>query len=148
MSAQKDRGREPQGPWRIRTDAGLPSLADVRRFVEAVTTSVDLDGKRAFDVKVAVSEACANAMEHAHGRSATVEVRADIRNSRLLFEIIDSGCFAAPGAVAQSDGGLRGLGLPLMITLMDEVGVRRVPEQGTVVTLAVYLDRSPLQARS
>ena len=143
MGTENDRSWEPEGPWRTRTDAGLPSLADVRRFVEAVTTSVGLDDERAFDVKVAVSEACANAMEYAQDRSPAIEVHADIHDGRLYFEIVDSGSFAAPGTVALSNGGLRGLGIPLMIALMDEVGVRRVPEQGTVVTLAVHLDRLP-----
>jgi len=38
---------------------------DVRKFVEEVGAECALDLERVFDLKVAVSEACANVVEHA-----------------------------------------------------------------------------------
>ena len=37
-------------------------LCEIRRFVESVAADLTLDAERTFDLKVAVSEACANAV--------------------------------------------------------------------------------------
>ncbi len=103
--------------------------------------SVGLDDERTFDLKVAVSEACANAMEHARGPTGRVDVCAEVKGDRLVLEITDNGAFTGPDPGRSEARDHRGLGLPLMIALMDEVAVRRVPGVGTVVTLS--LDLSP-----
>jgi hypothetical protein len=43
--------------WSLCVDAATARLADVRRFVEVVAGEALLDPERAFDCKVAVSEA-------------------------------------------------------------------------------------------
>ncbi len=114
-------------------------LAEVRRFVEQVAAEVALNPERSFDLKVAVSEACANAVEHAGCESAPLEVLARLRSHRLTFVVTDNGLFKPP--VSRRAGfGSRGLGLPLMVTLMDEVTFSRTPTGGTRVTLSVVLD--------
>lgn len=127
------------GDWAIRVEADSSRLADIRRFVEEVATGVRLDAERVFDLKVAVSEACANALEHAGCRSWPLQISAKVQAGRLVFVVIDNGVFRPPRACR--DGmGFRGLGLPLMVTLMDEVTFCRAPEGGTIVTLSVELD--------
>jgi serine/threonine-protein kinase RsbW len=128
--------------WAIRVDAQTSRLADIRRFVEEVAAEVALDVERVFDLKVAVSEACANAVEHAGCESLPLEVLARLHSRRLTFVVTDSGLFHPP-SVARDDFGNRGLGLPLMVTLMDEVTFARAPEGGTRVSLSVLLDRVP-----
>ena len=128
--------------WAIKVDAQTARLADIRRFVEHVAAEVPLDVERVFDLKVAVSEACANAVEHASCEALPLEVSARLQSQRLTFVIIDNGLFRPP-SVARDDFGNRGLGLPLMLTLMDEVTFARIPGGGTKVSLSVLLDRAP-----
>ncbi len=113
-------------------------LVEVRRFVEEVATEVALDSERMFDLKVAVSEACANVVEHSGCESVPLEVRAHVHAERLTFSITDRGCFKPPNPTRQAYGN-RGLGLPLMVALMDEVTFVRSPAGGTRVSLSVLL---------
>jgi len=123
----------------IRVKADTARLAEVRRFVEEVARELALDAERLFDVKVAVSEACANAVEHAGCEEAPLEVCAQTNAQRLIFTVTDTGIFHAP---APADAGFtyRGLGLPLMVALMDEVSFTRTPGGGTTVSLSVLLE--------
>jgi len=124
--------------WAIRVEADTSHLADVRSFVEQVATELALDFERVFDLKVAVSEACANALEHAGCGAAQLEVSASVQAERLTFVVSDAGLFRPPAA-ARAEIGSRGLGLPLMVTLMDEVSFCHAPEGGTRVSLSVQL---------
>jgi serine/threonine-protein kinase RsbW len=128
--------------WVISVDSVTAKLAEVRRFVDEVAADVALDMERAFDLKVAVSEACANAVEHAGCESAQLEVIARLRSRCLTFVITDDGLFRPP-SFNRDDFRSRGLGLPLMVTLMDEVTFTRTPRRGTRVTLSVLLDGQP-----
>jgi anti-sigma regulatory factor (Ser/Thr protein kinase) len=83
-------------------------LAEVRRFVEEAAGDAALDVEHVLDLKMAVSEACANTVEHA-GRHTPM-----------------------PRAGGDDH---RGLGLPLMVALMDEVTFARMPGGGTTVNL-------------
>jgi len=126
--------------WALCVDSASAKLAEVRRFVEKVAAEVALDLERAFDLKVAVSEACANAVEHAGCESAPLEISARLHSRRLTFVVTDNGLFRPPGC-GRVGFGSRGLGLPLMVTLMDEVTFARTPNGGTSVSLSVLLDR-------
>ncbi|MBU2603070.1 MAG: ATP-binding protein [Actinobacteria bacterium] len=114
-------------------------LTDIRRFVEDVGREIGLDDERVFDLKVAVSEACANAVEHSGGHHHPLEVCARLHDDRLVLEISDGGDFRVPGARRCSRRDDRGLGLPLMVALMDEVRIAKVRGGGTTVHLSLYL---------
>lgn len=131
----------PECEWALCVDSVTARLADVRRFVEEVAAQVSLDLERIFDLKVAVSEACANAVEHAGCETTPLEISARLKSRRLSFVVTDSGFFRPPSTGRESFGS-RGLGLPLMVTLMDEVTFTRTPG-GTTVTLSILLDPEP-----
>ncbi len=114
-------------------------LTEIRRFVEDVGQEFGLDGERVFDLKVAVSEACANAVEHSGGQHHPLEVCARFYDDRLVFEISDGGDFRLPGARRNARRDDRGLGLPLMVALMDEVRIAKMRGGGTTVHLSLYL---------
>ncbi|MHB1344829.1 MAG: ATP-binding protein [Thermoleophilia bacterium] len=114
-------------------------LAEIRRFVEEVGLDAALDPERVFDLKVAVSEACANAVEHSGGQHAPLVVCAFIYTDRLVFEISDGGDFRVPGALRGSGRDDRGLGLPLMVALMDEVRIAKTRGGGTNVSLSLFI---------
>lgn len=124
--------------WAITVDSQTARLAEIRRFVGEVAAEVALDIERVFDLKVAVSEACANAVEHAGCETLPLEVSARLHSKRLTFVVTDNGLFHPP-SVARDEFSNRGLGLPLMVTLMDEVTFARIPEGGTRVSLSVLL---------
>ncbi len=126
---------------RIQVAAESSRLADIRQFVESVGTEHGLDDNQIFDLKVAVSEACANAVEHSGVTKAPIELCAWFHPDKLVFEISDSGGFRLPRSEPGFQADSRGLGLPLMVALMDEVRIRKLPNAGTNVTLTLYLDR-------
>jgi anti-sigma regulatory factor (Ser/Thr protein kinase) len=124
----------------IRVEPETARLVDIRKFVEEVATELSLDLERVFDLKVAVSEACANVVEHAGCDAVPLEVRARVQAERLTFSVSDSGSFRPPRPSREVVSS-RGLGLPLMVALMDEVTFVRSPEGGTCVSLSVLLSR-------
>jgi serine/threonine-protein kinase RsbW len=125
----------------IRVRAERVHLADIRRFVEEVGADISLDLERVFDLKVAVSEACANVVEHAGCETESLEVCARFESPRLTFTVRDTGCFRTPSPAREAFSN-RGWGLPLMVALMDEVSFVRSPEGGTCVSLCVLVERS------
>jgi len=128
----------------IRVEAETARLAEIRRFVEEAAGEAALDLERIFDCKVAVSEACANAVEHAGGHSLPLEISARLQARRLTFVVTDNGPFRRL-TPAREDARNRGLGMPLMVALMDEVSFARAPGGGTTVSLSVLLDRIAVQ---
>lgn len=129
----------------IRVRAETSQLAEIRRFVEEVAFEAALDVERVFDLKVAVSEACANACEHASCAEVPLEIRARLDSRQLTFVVTDTGPFHPPFPLRETVNN-RGLGLPLMVALMDEVSFARVPGGGTAVSLSVLL--GPAVSRS
>lgn len=102
----------------------VSSLASTRR---------DLTDDRIDDLKLAVSEACTNAIE-AHGAASTddsVVVRCAEFDDRLEISINDSGEGFDPAALPEHPPVTdperlnfeRGLGIPLIRTLVDEVSI-------------------------
>jgi anti-sigma regulatory factor (Ser/Thr protein kinase) len=97
----------------------------IRRWVEA-NEGTD-DDCAAF--VIAVSEACANSIEHAYGpRDGTVHVRASLVDGEAEVTIRDRGKWREPR------NGNRGRGIPIMVEFMDEVSVEP-GENGTTVKL-------------
>lgn len=124
--------------WAISVRSDTSSLQEIRAFVERVAGEVGVDSERTFDLKVAVSEACANAVEHSGTESQPLRVAARLATGRLSFLVKDNGLFRPPSYLRE-DFSNRGLGLPLMVTLMDEVTFTRTADGGTEVTLSLIL---------
>jgi serine phosphatase RsbU (regulator of sigma subunit)/anti-sigma regulatory factor (Ser/Thr protein kinase) len=97
----------------------------IRRWVEA-NDGTD-DDCAAF--AIALSEACANSIEHAYGPvNATIDLRASLLNGIATVTIQDHGEWREPR------GGNRGRGIPIMREFMDDVSIER-SERGTRVDL-------------
>ena len=127
--------------WVIRVRPETAELEQVRRFVEQVACEAELRVEKTFDLKVAVSEAAANAMEHACGEEALLEIEARLQWERLTFLVTDTGFFRPP-CPPRGELTNRGLGLPLMVALMDEVSFSRAPGGGTRVSLSILLGQA------
>jgi serine/threonine-protein kinase RsbW len=123
----------------IKLEAAPEQLREIRGFMDQVSQEAGLDPERAFDLKVAVSEACSNAVEHSAGDRVPLEICATVHPDRVVVEISDGGDFRLTTR-SQDRGGERGLGLPLMVALMDEVRFYRRSGKGTTVALCLFLE--------
>jgi PAS domain S-box-containing protein len=92
--------------------------------------------ERRFDIQVATSEACANAIEHSPPESEVV-LDVLIYQDRLEIRVEGPGQFELP-AMAARERAHRGLGLPLMAKLSDHLALYSGPRGGTLVGLTFY----------
>lgn len=110
------------------------------------------------DIKVAVSEACTNAVNHAYGdgEDGMVTIKLHTFDDRLEIMVIDQGRsfdiktilnelqpLNASMTLEQMNEG--GLGLYLIETLMDQVTVNN--ESGVVVFMTKFLNRDEVDQR-
>ncbi|MGI8794602.1 MAG: ATP-binding protein [Acidimicrobiales bacterium] len=119
----------------------VSSLASARR---------DIDDDRIDDLKIAVSEACTNAIE-AHSAGATndqVVLRCVEHDDRLEVVIRDFGPGFEPAELPEDPPVTdperldeRGLGIPLIKTLVDDAQFESADE-GTIVTLVMQCGRA------
>ncbi len=123
-------------PFHLSIPADLSCLSAVRAWAGDIGSRASLDGDRVFDLQVTVSEATANGIEHA---ASEVELTAWVLPDRLIVEIINDGPFR-PGLVKDHDERRRGLGLPLMVSLADQVHVSRLADDKTQVSLTFFLE--------
>ena len=136
----------------LEVPASAEYIAIARLVVSSLATSRrDLADERIDDLKLAVSEACTNAIE-AHGAVATddhVVVRLIEGDDRLEVLIDDSGRGFDPATLPEHPPVTdperlnfeRGLGIPLIRTLVDEVAFDS-GDDGTSVKLTIYCGRA------
>lgn len=113
----------------------LASLAAIRAFVAHWAAEIGLSEEKTFRMSVAVSEACANAIEHPSELS-DITLWAWKREGRFTIDVWHAGEFQVR---ARQDQGHRGMGLPLMVACADEVMFAALPEGGTRVSLSVFI---------
>ena len=118
--------------------ADLTNLKEARDFAERAAADFGFDSDGCYQVKLALSEAITNAIQH--GSSSPFEhVRIGIAKQAgaLVFEVADNGRFVPRverrGAMPES-----GRGLEFMRLMMDEVDVRSTSE-GTLLRLTKRL---------
>ena len=92
------------------------------------------------DLKVAISEACTNAIKHSSDDTFTIIY--SIMVNGLTIEIIDNGKGYDKNSVTEPDlDNLKesGMGLFIIESLMDEVNVESVQGKGTTIKMTKYL---------
>lgn len=119
--------------------ADLAHLKEARDFAERAAAEFGFHAEACFEVKLALSEAISNAIQHGSSSPAdVVHVAARELGGALAFEVADSGRFVPRvmrrGAMPES-----GRGLEFMRRLMDEVEVRPRLD-GTLLRLTKRLD--------
>ena len=135
-------------------DLEIPARRDHLALVRlVVTAAATVDGRlsdrRIDDLRLAVSEACANAVDAlvAAGIESPVVVSVDLSGDDVAVTVTDRAGGFEPAALEPIPGATepgrlgheRGLGIPLMRSLIDEVTFTRTAE-GTAVRLAVHPD--------
>lgn len=132
-----------------------PDYLDVVRMVVATAASLEpsFADDRIADLRIAVSEACTNAID-AHADlgqpddTDRIVIRCDLADDRIEVEVVDRGGGFDPGDLdalpAVEDPARldfeRGMGIELMRTLTDETAFSS-SEEGTSVRLVVYHTR-------
>jgi anti-sigma regulatory factor (Ser/Thr protein kinase) len=117
--------------------AAVPSsLVGVRRELDRFLACRLIPPARTQDVRLAVTEACANAVVHAYpnGVAGTVQVTADVTTETLVVEVRDYG--SGFGAHHPRIG----VGMRLMRALAESVLIDDA-DPGTAVRMTFLLDR-------
>lgn len=117
-----------------------------RLALSGLARSTPVDEATLADLKLAVTEACGNAVRHAYADGqGTVSVRFTVTGDLLEMEVADRGAgihlVPAPDEPAD-DPGLpeSGMGMAIIRAVVDDVDVREGDDgQGTVVTMAKRL---------
>ena len=113
------------------------SVPLARRILKRSLDSLGIDVETISDIELALTEACTNVLDHAHGDD-DYTVSAGIDGHTCVIEVIDRG--------AGFDGSERGLldaapssedgrGIQLMRALVDRLEFQNQPTSGTVVHL-------------
>jgi serine/threonine-protein kinase RsbW len=143
--------RLPNRPVSLTLPAEAEYLDLVRFTLYGIATRLGFSYEETEDMKVAVSEACNNAVIHAYepGNSGLIEIRFEPSPDELRIIVKDEGLsFDIDKLISStsmhdrslSDTQVGGLGLYLMQALMDEVEVK--VNGGTEVTLIKKLIKS------
>lgn len=124
----------------VRLPATADSLTVARQVVTGVALAAGMSGEPVEDVKIAVTEACTNAVRHAYdgGAPGAMEVSAWIDGDRLVVTVCDDGAgFAGePGAASPA-----GVGLVAIRALAREVGLRERPGGGAEIAMSFDIAR-------
>jgi serine/threonine-protein kinase RsbW len=109
-------------------------------LAEYALGEVGADPDDVHEVQLALTEACANVLEHA-GPGDNYDVDLTIFPDGCTIDVVDLGVgFDAPDAPRMSgDWAENGRGLALIEALMDDVRLTSQPDRGTVVHLAKNL---------
>jgi anti-sigma regulatory factor (Ser/Thr protein kinase) len=119
-----------------------PDLPRVRENVRAAALAAGLGPQRVTDLVLAVHELAVNSVMHGGGSGS---LRQWVEGGALFVEVADRGRFpaeAVPGEAADAARGARpegGLGLRIVRRACDSLEIRRDPEQGTVIRVAMAI---------
>lgn len=119
-----------------RFELGFPAepaaLAEVRHAMQEWLRDCPLDARAAYDVLLAVGEACANAIEHGHrGDGGTIGLQATFDSAGLRITVSDHGRWKRP---APGPDPVRGRGLAMIRALIPEVKIT-ASDNGTTVEM-------------
>lgn len=133
----------------------IPSAPEYIRLARLTVAGIGAQLKLSFDeiedLKIAVAEACTNALLYgcSNRRDEEIIVRYTIGDSKLIISVTDNGegfdCreVALPDPQALVPGGL---GLFLIRALVDEVDILGCPDRGTEVKMIKYLAEGKINA--
>jgi len=115
--------------------ADLRLLKEARDFAARAAEEFGLDGAACYDVKLAMSEAVTNAIQHGSSSpSDPIKIGIVAEGRALVFEVLDTGRFR-PRVRRRGELSESGRGLEFMRVLMDEVDLRP-GDSGTLMRFA------------
>ncbi len=124
-----DIGVQPHGTVVLTLDARPENLALTRLALAGVAANTGAPREVVSDLKLAVTEACTNVIQHAYGRShgtGSIVVRYTGEPGTIAIEIEDTGSGFEPGsspAGGGRNGSGNGMGLMIIRVLTDELEI-------------------------
>lgn len=125
----------------------LPSKAEyvsiARLAASMLSNSIGFDIESIDDIKVAVGEACNNAVLHGKCEEEVYEINFEINDDKIQIEVRDNGRGFDEDKYSEPDlNNLKGngLGIYIMRSLMDEVNIIANSDEGTILKLVKFLD--------
>jgi serine/threonine-protein kinase RsbW len=120
-----------------------PEYVSIARITSsAIANKMGFNIEEIEDIKVAVGEACNNAVVHGCGENCKFNVSFTISDNKFIIEIRDEGkgfdidkC-PSPDVCNPRESGL---GIFIIKSLMDDVDVESSPKQGTIIRMIKYL---------
>ena len=104
--------------------ADLRLLKDAREFAERAAIDFGLENGDCYQVKLAMSEAVTNAIQHGSSSPRDpIRIAIMAEGQALVFEVLDTGRFR-PRVMRRGELSESGRGLEFMRVLMDEVDLR------------------------
>lgn len=112
-------------------------LSVIRSLAEDAATACEFDEKTVFAIKVAISEAAANAIEHGSpkGEEDTIQVEISCSVDDMTVRIKDNGSFQRRKATENDQLSTRGRGIYLITALMDSVSIQE-SSAGTLLSMS------------
>lgn len=136
----------------LRLPAEAATVPVVRTLCRGTMLQLGVDPRCIEDVALAVTEACANVVEHGGPATHPYEVQVELRADWCHIRIIDHGrgfdAAGLPTGPVPSDAE-RGRGIALMRAVLDRIDFESRPEAGTIAHLQkrlVLRQDSPLLA--
>jgi serine/threonine-protein kinase RsbW len=130
--------------FEIEREAQAENLRGIRDFIETACREAGVERSAAFDLKLAVDEACSNILEHGYAglTPGPIRVRFDAEGDQVVVTITDRGrAFDPKDAVVpdlDADWEQRrvgGLGWHLIRRSVDSVAYESNPDVGNRLTL-------------
>jgi serine/threonine-protein kinase RsbW len=123
-----DLGLQPQRTVVLTLDARPENLALTRLALAGVAANAGAPREVVSDLKLAVTEACTNIIQHAYGSdtTGTIVVRYTGEPGLLSIEVEDTGSGFEPGAppvAGERNGTGNGMGLMIIRVLTDELEI-------------------------
>lgn len=143
----ENRSQTKKGEVKINRKLDMQShrknLSVIRQEVEDIANSCGFTENDIYQMKVAVSEAAANAIEHGSplGEKSKIHLSIECDGEKMIIEITDEGVFKARLPVTDGRPSHRGRGIFLMTALMDQVSITE-HQEGTVVRLVKFRESS------
>ena len=121
----------------VRLPQEAETVALIRTAVTNTLTLFGVDERCVEDIRLALSEACTNVIEHASVHDE-YEVRVEVNDDRCAISVTNTGNgLDASGleGVMPDASSHRGRGVAIMRAVMDQVDFTSEPEEGTIVRL-------------
>jgi len=135
-----DTGRTDMPKVSLKIPARPENVAVVRQALSGLADSMRLEKGVLTNMKVAVTEACANVVVHAYDGSGDMELEILPQASELTVVVRDGGRGFRPPRLSTAEDASWRLGMPLIASLTDAFEVAHGPDgHGTEVRMTFAL---------
>jgi serine/threonine-protein kinase RsbW len=109
------------------------SVPAVRRLLRCALAALHVDSRYGADLEIAITEACANVVDHANG-TEKFQVHLEVAEDHCAIDVSDDGDGFDPESIGPpGTGSERGRGLFLIKALAENVRMHSAPRRGSLI---------------